>query len=69
MGANFLKRGEAEKMQTMEYAKKYWAKQTGLVGISNYEVKFLVKQEESGQPLAASVEEIKRVRQSLANKM
>lgn len=56
-------------MQTMEYAKKYWAKQTGLVGISNYEVKFLVKQEESGQPLAASVEEIKRVRQSLANKM
>lgn len=46
----------------MSYAKKYWAKQTGLPDLNNYEVKFLTAQEKSGRPLAALVQEIKEVR-------
>jgi len=53
----------------MSYAKKYWAKQTGLADLNNYEVKFLTAQEKSGRTLAALVQEIKEVRASLANKV
>lgn len=53
----------------MNYAKKYWAKQTGLADLNNYEVKFLTAQEKSGRPVAALVQEIEAVRATLTVEM